>query len=60
MSKNFPQTKSLGGKVKVKLDFSNYATKTNSKKAIGIDTSSFAKKIDLANLKSIVEKLSIN
>ena len=60
MSKNFPQPKSLGGKVKVKLDFSNYATKTNSKKAIGIDTSSFAKKIDLANLKSIVEKLSIN
>ena len=60
MSKNFPQPKSLGGKVKVKLDFSNYATKTNSKKAIWIDTSSFAKKIDLANLKSIVEKLSIN
>ena len=46
--------------MKVKLNFSNYATKTNSKKAIGIDTSSFAKKIDLANLKSIVDKLSIN
>ena len=60
MSKYFPQPKSLGGKVKVKLNFSNYATKTNSKKAIGIDTSSFAKKIDLANLKSIVDKLSIN
>ena len=60
MSKNFPQPNSLGGKVKIKLDFSNYATKANSKKAIGIDTSSFAKKIDLANLKSIVDKLSIN
>ena len=46
--------------MKVKLDFSNYATKTNSKKTIGIDASSFAKKIDLANLKSIVDKLSIN
>ena len=38
---------------------SNYATKADSKKAKGIDTSSFAKKVDLANLKSDVGKVDI-
>ena len=42
-------------KVKVELDMSNYAIKTDSKNATGIDTSSFAKKVDLANLKSNVD-----
>ena len=51
--------KSLG-KVKVELDFSNYATKTDLKNATGIDTSSFAKKVDLASLKSNVDKLDID
>ena len=59
MSQYFPEPKSLG-KVKVEVDLSNYATKTESKNATGIDTSSFTKKIDLANLKSIVEKLDID
>ena len=36
---------------------SNYATKADSKKGKGIDTSSFAKKVDLANLKSDVDKI---
>ena len=39
---------------------SNYATKTGLKNATGFDTSSFAKKIDLANLKSNVDKLDID
>ena len=39
---------------------SNYATKTDLKNATGIDTSSFAKKVDLANLKSNVDKLDID
>ena len=56
----FPEPKSLGGKVKVELDLSNYATKTDLKNATGIDTSSFAKKVDLANLKSNVDKLDID
>ena len=51
----FPKPKSLGGNVKVKLDFSNYATKADLKYATGVDTSDFAKKTDLANLKSDVE-----
>ena len=38
---------------------SNYATKTDLKNATKVDTSSFAKKIDLANLKSNVDKLDI-
>ena len=59
MSQYFSEPKSLG-KVKVEVDLSNYATKTESKNATGIDTSSFTKKIDLANLKSIVEKLDID
>ena len=59
MSQYFPEPKSIG-KVKVEVDLSNYATKTESKNATGIDTSSFTKKIDLANLKSIVEKLDID
>ena len=60
MSENFPEPKSLGGRVKVELDLSNYATKTNLKNATGVDTLSFAKKTDLANLKSDVDKLDID
>ena len=44
MSEYFPEPKSLGGRVKVKSDLSNYATKVNLKKATGVDTSKFAKK----------------
>ena len=42
------------------LDLSNYATKTDLKNATGIDTSSFAKNVDLAKLKSNVGKLDID
>ena len=59
MSEYFPEPKSLG-KVNVELDLSNYATKTDLKNATGIDTSSFAKNVDLANLKSNVGKLDID
>ena len=45
MSKYYPEPKSLGGKVKVELNLSNYATKTDLKNATGVDTSSFAKKV---------------
>ena len=39
MSEYFPKPKSLGGKIKVKLDFSNYMTKTVLKDATGVDIS---------------------
>ena len=43
--------------MKVELDLSNYAIKADLENAAGIDTSKFAKKVDLANLKSNVDKL---
>ena len=60
MSKYFPEPKSSRGKVKVKLDFSNYATKADLKNAAGVYISTFAKNVDLANLKSNVERLDID
>ena len=46
--------------MKVKLDFSNYTTKSDLKTATGVDTSKFSAKVDLANLKSNVDKLDID
>ena len=60
MIKYFPKPNSFRENVKVELDLSNYATKTDLKNATGVDTSSFAKKTDLANLKSDVDKLDID
>ena len=59
MSEYFPEPKSLGGRVKVEWDLSNYATKTNLRNATGADTSKFAKKVNLASLKSNVDNLDI-
>ena len=42
MSEYFPEPKSSGGIVKIELDFSNYATKSDFKNATGVDTSKFA------------------
>ena len=44
MSEYFPKTNALGANVKVDLDLSNYATKTDLKNAAEADTPSFAKK----------------
>ena len=60
MSEYFPEPKSSGGKVKVELDLSNYATKVDLENATGVDTSKFAKNVDLASLKSEVDKLDID
>ena len=60
MSEYFPEPKSSGRRVKIKIDLSNYATKEDLKSAAGLDTSKFAKKVDLANLKSDLDKLDIN
>ena len=43
--------------MKGELDLPNYATKADLKNATGVDTSDFAKRTDLANLKSDVDKL---
>ena len=60
MSEYFPEPKSLGGNVKVELDLSYYATKADLKKATGVDKSDSAKKTDLSNLKSDVDKVDID
>ena len=48
------------GKVKVKLDFSNYATKRGLKAVTGVDTSNLAVESDFVALKAEVDKLDIN
>ena len=60
MNEYFPKPKSLGANVKVELYLSKYTTKADFKNAIGVDTSDFAKKNDLTNLKSDVDKLDID
>ena len=49
MSEYFPKPNSLGENVKVQLDSSNYARKSDLKNAAGVDTSKFAKKVVLAS-----------
>ena len=60
MSEHFSNPKPLATNVKVELDLSHYATKSNLKIAPGADTSQFAKKDDLANLKSDIDNLDID
>ena len=60
MSEYFPKLNSLGANVKVWLDLSNFKTKTDLKNATGVDTPSFTETINLANLKSGVDKLDID
>ena len=60
MSEYFPEPTILGERVRVELDLSNHSRKADSKNETGVDTSKFAKKVDLANLKSNVDKLDIH
>ena len=50
----------FGGDINVKSDLSNYATKAGIKNISHVDTSSFALKTNLANLKTEVDKLDID
>ena len=50
----------FGRYINVKVDLSNYATKADIKNISHVDTSSFALKINLANLKTEVDKLDID
>ena len=52
--------RSFGGNKNVKVDLSNYSTKTDLKNVTHVDTSSFALKTNLANLKTEVHKLDID
>ena len=62
MSQYFPKpfNSHFGDGRKVKIDLSNYATKTDIKSISHVDTSNFALKTNLANLKTEVNKLDID
>ena len=58
MSQQFPKSfRRFGGNINVKVDLSNYATKSDLKNVTHVDTSSFALKTNLPNLKAEVDKL---
>ena len=61
MSQYFPKPyEPFGGDINVKVDLSNYATKANIKNISHVDTSIFALKTNLADLKTEVDKLDID
>ena len=53
----YPPDKSSSNNVKVELDLTNYATKTDLKNITHVDVSSFASKTNLAALKTEVDKI---
>ena len=58
MSKYFPKpNESFGEDINVKVDLSSYATKKDIKIITHVDTSGFALKANLANLKTKIDKL---
>ena len=61
MCQYFPKPyEPFSGDINVKVDLSNYATKADTKNISYVDTSSFALKANLANLKTEVDKLDID
>ena len=62
MSQYFPKpfNSHFGDSIKVKIDLSNYATKTDIRNISHVHTSSFALKTNLAGLKTEVDKLDID
>ena len=60
MSQYFPRPfKSFGQNINVKVDLSNYATKTNLKNVTNVDSLNFVLETDLASLKTEADKLDI-
>ena len=60
MSQYFPTPLSDYKNIKVKIDLTNYATKNYINDITHVDTSNFALKTNLANLKTEVDKLDID
>ena len=57
MSTYYPPYKSSNSNVKVELDLTNYATKTDLKNITHVDASNYALKTNLAALKTEVDKI---
>ena len=60
MSAYYPPYRSSSNNVKVELDLTNYATKTDLKNITHVDVSSFAIKTNLAALKTEVDKINVD
>ena len=60
MSTYYPPYKSSSNNIKVELDLTNYATKTDLKNITHTDVSSFASKTNLSALKTEVDKIDID
>ena len=60
MSQYCPPYRSSGRNIKIELDLSSYATKTDLKNLTNVDVSSFASEGNLASLKTEVDKLDID
>ena len=60
-SQYFPKLlRGFGGNINVKVDLSNYASKTDLKNVRHVDTSNFPPKANLASIKTEVDKLDID
>ena len=60
MSTHYAPYKSSSNNIKVELDLTNYATKTDLKNITHVDLSSFASKTNLAALKMEVDKIDVD
>ena len=60
MNQYFPPYISSGRNIKMELNLSSYATKTDLKNVTHADVNSFASKTNLASLKTEVDKLDID
>ena len=60
MSTYYPPYQSSSNNIKVELDLTNYATKTDLKNITHTDVSSFASKTNLAALKTEVDKIDVD
>ena len=56
----YPPYKSSSNNIKVKLDLTDYATKTDLKSITHVDVSSFVSKTNLAALKTEVDKIDVD
>ena len=56
----YPPYKSSSNNVKVELDLTNYATKTDLKNITHVDVSTYASKTNLATLKTEVDKMDVD
>ena len=60
MSTYYPPYKSSSNNIKVELDLTNYATKTDLNNITHVDVSSFASKTNLAALKTEADKIDVD